>query len=419
MIKSVNVYIKTQIWTAVILGVAIIAFNYTINPYDIYESLAIDGINGNKPQRENRLRMFKAAAVERLRPSVIIAGSSRANRALDPRHPAWSEKPVFNLAIPGTSMVEIRHFLEHAQSVRPLEQVVLAIDFFAFNGLRAPPSTFRSDRLRGAPSREYAFARASETAATLFSLDAVKDSITTMLLQATPCGRNLWLEQTRADGFRHHEGCRRHKQYEVFRVGISGFLKEDQWGVSVYRPYNFENPKGSLSSLEEFEKVVQTAYHAKIDMKVVILPVHAWQLEALWATGLWQTYELWKQEVLAILRESAGDRVAFPLWDFTAYNARTTEAVPDGDDAEVKMKWFVDASHMSPEFGASVLDKILGTNGSNGAESLGHFGKLLTAENIDDHLAHIRRERARYAQLNEARLEEVYRLVSCAGSLCE
>ena len=142
-----------------------------------------------------------------------------------------------------------------------------------------------------------------------------------------------------------------------------------------------------------------------------LLPVHAWQLETMAAVGLWSKYERWKRELLEIVTRNAKDRPHFPLWDFTAYNGLTTEEVPPAGDTNVKMKWFVDASHMLPEYGERVLDIVLGTEDVDGLDRSGQLGVLLAAQNIDEHLVRIRKDRGMYARLNEARLQEVYRLV--------
>lgn len=408
-------YLKLQVWAILFLVVLVVSFNYVIDPYDIYGKREIEGINAIAPERETRLRMHKAAAVEAIQPAGLILGSSRANRALDPTHPSWRAKVVYNLAFPGGNIFETRRFLEHAHSVRPLEQVVFAADFFMFNAMRTASSDFNNVRLRSVPYLEYIQARMREAVSTLLSFDALSDSVGTFLRQRDPCGPDVvWLYVTRADGFRGVRTCAPYDPHRVFTHIIPALLRPEKTldGRSVfYRPYSFEHPVNHVNSFGEYEKIIQLAYSGGIDLRIVILPVHAWQLEVIWAEGLWPSYERWKRELLAVSSRNAEGRPLFPVWDFTAYNPLTTEEVPLPGRSVTPMNWFVDPSHPTKEFGDRVLDIVLADNGTEKSNPRPRLGVLLAAETIDNHLAAIRQDRDAYARRNEARLEEVYRWV--------
>jgi hypothetical protein len=359
--------------------------------------------------------MHKVAAIEAIQPTGLILGSSRANRALDPTHPSWRAKVVYNLAVPGGNIFETRRFLEHAHGSRPLEQVVLAADFFMFNALRADAPDFNNDRLRGGPYLKYMQSRMQETISTLLSFDALSDSVGTIWRQRDPCGPALWLYLTRADGFTGVRTCARYDVHKIFTHIIPAFVRPQATldGETIfYRPYSFENPVNHLRSFEEYSKMVQLAYAHGIDLRIVILPVHAWQLEVIWAEGLWPSYERWKRELLAVTSRRAEGRSPFRVWDFTAYNPMTIEDVPFPGQSGIPMRWFVDPSHPTREFGDRVLDIVLAEDGTaKSSNPHRQPGVLLTAQTIDDHLAAIRQDRRVYAIQNEVRLNELYRLV--------
>jgi hypothetical protein len=320
------------------------------------------------------------------------------------------------MALPGGNIFETRRFLEHAHSARPLEQVVFAADFFMFNALRANPPGFNDDRLRGGPHLRYVQSRMQETISTLLSFDALGDSVETILRQRDPCGAAaVWLYLTRADGFTDVKACARYDPHKIFTHIIPAFVRPQATldGETIfYRPYSFENPVNHLRSFEEYAKMVQLAYTHGIDLRIVILPVHAWQLEVIWAEGLWPSYERWKRELLAITSRSTERHPPFPVWDFTAYNSMTIEDVPFPGQSRIPMRWFADPSHPTKEFGDRVLDIVLAEDGiAKSRNPDPQPGVLLTAQTIDDHLAAIRQDRRAYADSNEARLNELYRLV--------
>ena len=63
--------------------------NWFVNPYSIYSSPKIEGINKDKTEFLNHLRLTKAYQVSRQKPTSIILGTSRSGRGLDPDHPGW------------------------------------------------------------------------------------------------------------------------------------------------------------------------------------------------------------------------------------------------------------------------------------------------------------------------------------------
>lgn len=412
--KAAAGYVRILVWTTVCLVGAIVSFNYVVDPYGIYSRLEIEGVNATKHARETRLRMHKAAAIEAVRPTGLILGSSRANRALDPRHPSWRAEVVYNLATPGGNMLETRRVLEHAHAVRRLRQVIFAADFFMFNALRPNSSDFSSARLRGAPYREYVPARMQEAVATLLSFDALSDGVATIVRQRDPCRGVLWMNLTRADGFTEQRVCFRYDPHKAFTHIIPALVGRQDVPADqriFYRPFSFENAVSRLRSFEEYERIVRLAYADDIDLRVVVLPVHAWQLEVIQAEGLWPSYERWKRELLAVASRNAKSHARIPVWDFTAYNALTTEEVPLPGRSDVPMRWYVDPSHPTKEFGDRVLDIVLADGGTDGSNPHRGLGVRLSAEIIDDHLAGIRSDRNVYARRNETRLQEVYRLV--------
>ena len=68
---------------------AVCIFNYFVDPYWIYQTARIEGVNKNKPVFEKHIRLSRAHVVNKLKPSGIILGTSRAEFGIDPNHSGW------------------------------------------------------------------------------------------------------------------------------------------------------------------------------------------------------------------------------------------------------------------------------------------------------------------------------------------
>ncbi len=97
--KSISRYLK--IFIGLIIGVYVFvgAVNLFVDPYGIYGSPTLQGINALKVDVDQQARMLKAFQVRARKPHGLIAGSSRAQLGIPADHPAWPERarPVYNL----------------------------------------------------------------------------------------------------------------------------------------------------------------------------------------------------------------------------------------------------------------------------------------------------------------------------------
>src|SRR3989338_2163650 len=103
----------------------VILFNLSVDPYELYNFPKIKGFNFQKPRFDQHIRWSKAVQIRRLKPAGVILGSSRSDWGIDPDHPAWPVKNVYNLSLYGTNIVEIRCYFEHAVATSPIKEVVL------------------------------------------------------------------------------------------------------------------------------------------------------------------------------------------------------------------------------------------------------------------------------------------------------
>jgi hypothetical protein len=109
-------------------------FVIAVDPYYVFGSPSLPGINAVRPYYETNIFSAKLHQVRRIRPAAVALGSSRAEVGLDPRHPGWADARTFNFGLPGSTSYEVMLAFLHAQAVGPpLKQAVVGLDFFGFN----------------------------------------------------------------------------------------------------------------------------------------------------------------------------------------------------------------------------------------------------------------------------------------------
>jgi hypothetical protein len=147
---------------------------------------------------------------------------------------------------------------------------------------------------------------------------------------------------------------------------------------------NYCYSRDGLNTFEIFENMIRFARQAGIDLRLFIDPVHARMLLAMRYAGLWPPYEEWKRRLVQILAEESSEsgKPAFPLWDFSGFNAVTTETVPPAGDLKTPVKWFWEPAHYKRETGDLILDKVFGYQSSL-TLAPNDFGILLTPENVE------------------------------------
>ena len=112
---------------------ALAALVVLVDPYYVFGTPNIPGINVVRPFYENHVPAVKPYQVRQIKPDAVILGSSRAEVALDPQHPGWAGKNVFNFGLPSATSYEVMLAFLHAQSSGSLKQAVVGLDFFGFN----------------------------------------------------------------------------------------------------------------------------------------------------------------------------------------------------------------------------------------------------------------------------------------------
>ena len=89
-------------WSIFFLGIFLVGlFNWLVNPYALYDSPQLPGLNIAKTEFFFVQMFTKPYIIKQIKPNAIIMGSSRAGSGLSPSHPSWNGLRCYNFAVPG------------------------------------------------------------------------------------------------------------------------------------------------------------------------------------------------------------------------------------------------------------------------------------------------------------------------------
>lgn len=368
-----NRYFQYNLLLLVVTFIPILAvgfFNWLIDPYDAFDTPNFWGLNHEKTDKGNNDRLYKALDIIRIKPKVIIMGSSRTKQGLNPENPLFQDRqPVYNLAINGPNAYEVLRYVEHAIANQPdLEKIVLGVDFFMFNSQLENQPTFSEKRL------EKQYMIPSDAVNALFSVDTLSASRDTLQESlATPPTVD------KDNGFNPNPTANDGKTAWRFDQSLKLYFR-------LHSGYQL-----SSEYMSAFQKIVDLCRENNIDLVIFISPSHATQWEAIAQTGKWEVFEQWKRQIVQIA----------PVWDFSGYNSITTEPIAD------YMQNYSDNSHYTAAIGDLILEKIQGKSQNNIPAD---FGLLLSPENVDTHLAKIRFDQQLWRENNPDTVALVQRL---------
>lgn len=365
------------------LVLSVIALCYFVDPYSIYGRIyKKNGFDVNGHGFASQLRMSKAVAVRKNPPQILLLGSSRVAFGFS-AHPVQGYFPnqsIYNLGLIGITEYESMRYFQHAAAFNSLKHAIIGLELSEFNVNIPPRADFVEERLQvDINNQPYNNLYMGDYLPTLFSVDAAITTFreVTGLVKA----QDLFF----INGFR--EG------YSYDGGSLGGFIvTEENYLNQFYANFAFRNVNGVRNTLDFFRKTLELAQQNKIQLHLFISPAHARQWETLNGAGLWQTWEGWKRQLVAINEAVASQYHAkpFELYDFSGYSSYSTEEVPR--TAAKSMKYYHDTTHFLQNLGELVLQRMFNPQAKN--EPV--FGVLLTSATIEQDLATIRAGRLQY-----------------------
>jgi hypothetical protein len=342
-------YLKTIFGVTGFVVLTIAGINFMANPLGIYNPPLIRGFNDAYPAATVYSRIEKAEAVKRLKPEVIITGSSRADIGLDPRPEFFPGMTAYDFGLPASSLNEQRRTLEFAEAVHPLKMAIITLDYFSFNARKLENKQFDPARLSpeaASPVRSF-----FDTYGTLVSLDMLIASIKNIRYirhldqnsYSLPNGHRIIsdvIQDVRLHGAAHlfeHPPAAQETAVDDFDFAYS------------------EAPDDT--TFKHLQAMLDLARQHNIKVILMISPVHFEPSQKP------KEFEAeWKKHIVEVVRSNAARYGAkpYPLWDFDYPNSITLEPVPAHGDTKTQMKWFWDPGHYKTELGDIILARILG-----------------------------------------------------------
>ncbi len=366
------------IWAACLLALAaaVVAVNYVVDPYEVFGSPRIAGINLLKPSAKNHAMLAKTYQVARAHPATVLIGSSSTHIGIDAADPAWPRamQPIYNYGIPGGYDTSASlDTLREAIFLGGVKNAIVFLDFQNFFVPEQKSASLTEDDRRfhlltdGRPNPHRAAQVASDMFLSLATMGALIDSLTTVagqrsanLLNLAPNGSS-----TEAD---FSNAARTDGMHDLFAQKDAFEAERAAWLAQEMATW-----KGPLPNLDIIRAIIALARANDVSLTLVITPHHADALELYWRDGLWPRVEQLKRE-LADIVAAAGPGVV--LWDFMDYSPYTTEPVPPAGDRHTPTHWFWEPTHFKKQLGHIMIQRI---NGAGTPD----FGAILTPDTVE------------------------------------
>lgn len=346
-------YLRQWMLAIGVIFVLVICLTVLIDPYGIWGSPRIKGLNAFKINAPSKVRLTKPAQFERTNARTVVIGNSRPEVGIDPASPCWNpeDRPVYNYAIPGAGISAQLAIAAHAITDDDTQRLLLGIDFVDFLSRRR---TANGQELRPEPSEkgdlESLFSALGDRLTSVLSLDALADSLMTAIGQhqqypvdITESGfnnGNIFAAVVASEG-----------QDMLFDQKLAELEARYQAGAWSFDPMNQE----TAQVFDSLEEVFQAAGARGVELILFTNPLHADFLDLLRDRGFDDDISAW----LKRLNELAQQHGA-ALWHFATRHEYATEKTPAGSGGTLS-HWFWEPSHYRAALGDRLLARIRGT----------------------------------------------------------
>jgi hypothetical protein len=383
------------------LGTILIAlFNGFVDPLLYLNVLSIDGFNAERTSLiDKRSRTAKAAVLQHCPKQVVIFGSSRAQVGLREDFEGYGNRSVYNAALEGSNMYEMKHVLSYSANYQRPELVIVGLDFSGFTESRNITADFTESNfsLQTGGREVTSYLRYLLSPQSLVaSWDTIKSNYTSSQPLCSSTSGHLNLSKQAID----------HRR--AFSNVIANMLVKP----GAYAAFRY-----STLRIKMLEEAIANTHQENTDILLFFSPIHARQTEVIRGLGLYETYEKWKMDVTKAienikLRTSGQGRLE--LWDFSGYNDITTEEVPPLGSS-IKMRWYRESSHYSRDTGDLIVSRLL--RGSDTSASVAsNFGRIVNQGALVSYLAADREASKRYSKLYPEEIIDVLEVIENTAS---
>lgn len=357
-------------WAALLIGHIglVAAFNIAIDPYALWGTPRIDGINQFKITAHSKVRQSKPAQLARSGARSVVIGNSRPEAGLDPMSRCWPPElqPVYNFGIPGAGVLEQLRNARHALTFPNVRRIVITVDFSDFlylaavekpDGNNDAGASQNRDSLPGDPG---ILDTLRNRLLSVLSLDALADSVATIVSQ-----QGIAPSDVTELGFNNGGMFATVIAYE----GQSVLFTQKMTELSARYPtgaWHFDHASQQTSiQFVALSRLIREARADNVDIVLVMNPFHHAYLDLLENHGYGADLQRWK----SVLGDFATEH-ALPLWDFATRHTYALSRATDGTS-----QWFWEPAHYRPELGDRMLARMFETCPELG--DVANFGRLL------------------------------------------
>ena len=353
------------LWLVALLALvsATLALTVAVDPYGILGAPRWHGLTEEKIAGADWPLLAKPYLIEAARPQTVVLGSSSVDIGIDPDSPAWpsASRPVFNLGIDGAGPPTQLRFLQHAFAEGHPKLVLIGVSFE--DSLSYPPDASRraatapanfESRLRvtadGQPNLGYTKAWLQDLLFATLSVDALKDSVATLLRQG--------------DRFETHEtilGFNSAGRFARWTRNEGQFsLVMDKDRTKAAELLNWSRHR--LTVVQPIADMIHLAQGRGAQVIVFVVPNYVDEIEMHRQIGITGRVQAWKAQLASIVEQSARADQPVPLWDFSGFSRYTTEPMPGPGVTGSELQWVWEPIHFRAALGTLMIARMMGEN---------------------------------------------------------
>lgn len=345
---------KRYLWSFLLFLLLLLTVGFSsswlIDPYALYQQ-ADSALFKRKTAAADKGRTIKSYQVRQRDVVSLIVGNSRVELGMPQNHPFYGG-PVFNMGLPGASVLMQYDYAWHAVNTNPtLKQVLLAVDFVDFLGSKAIEQSwdgnwqYRLDYRLGDGTTLLPLnrQRSFEKLSLLFSQDALVDGVMTALQQKRDV--NALNYSGFNDGALYRHAVRTESYAALYQQ------KQQELRARLAKPaLVMVDNSAALQALQRFVSLLR---EQQIAVVLFINPYQQPYLDAIQQAGLADEMLRWKQQIIDIAKSHTID-----LYDFAVPSLPVTLPAPLQSRQPDDNRYFWEPAHYKTQLGELMLNAM-------------------------------------------------------------
>lgn len=333
-------YLRIALGGLVAYVVFAVSVNFLVDPWELYGPLRTTASLPGGGNLERVTLAHNIRLAEKF--DVLLLGSSRVRylldegrvRPLDPKKATafWGGKRVFNAALAGANVHQIRRIFEHALHYHPIHEVVFMVDDVMLNSYRPLGNGWYEYNYFGSQDYQTSFERALLLADAAMLEASARILLANYATRASVSGNTLSTPSGLSDA--------------LWERGIAEFQRRDLYGC-------FEIGQ---SPRDELDRIFVLARQNHVKVTLLTSLVHASLFEYFYRSDEGAGV----REFLSVIRE-AGLRHAVPVWYFSPFSPAASKApqVNFISPGLYESPDYFDPAHVKSLIGVKLLDRAL------------------------------------------------------------